>query len=178
MTAQILSMHAPRSELSSVQTHFPQEMETSGGAAEPQTPVSPEGDDSSRGRRRDRREADGEDHADGADGADVPGGSRKRRRSRKGLDKKFECPHDNCGKSYSRAEHLYRHQLNRKCCTGQDGRTSRPADAMAQTTLSRSTAATSLNAIGPLCARTCVHATKRDTQTEARSCCAKTPELS
>lgn len=40
--------------------------------------------------------------------------SRKRRRSRKGLDKKFECPEDGCGRSYSRAEHLYRHQLNRK----------------------------------------------------------------
>jgi hypothetical protein len=40
--------------------------------------------------------------------------SRKRRRSRKGLDKKFECPEEGCGRSYSRAEHLYRHQLNRK----------------------------------------------------------------
>jgi hypothetical protein len=40
--------------------------------------------------------------------------TRKRRRSRKGLDKKFECPQPGCGKSYSRAEHLYRHQLNRK----------------------------------------------------------------
>lgn len=37
---------------------------------------------------------------------------RKRRRSRKDLDKKFECPTEGCGKSYSRAEHLYRHQLN------------------------------------------------------------------
>lgn len=40
--------------------------------------------------------------------------SRKRRRSRKGLDKKFECPHPSCGRTYSRAEHLYRHQLNRE----------------------------------------------------------------
>ncbi|KAH8681248.1 c2h2 finger domain-containing protein [Xylariales sp. PMI_506] len=40
------------------------------------------------------------------------GPARKRRRSRKGLDKKFDCPHEGCGKSYSRAEHLYRHQLN------------------------------------------------------------------
>jgi hypothetical protein len=40
------------------------------------------------------------------------GPARKRRRSRKGLDKKFECPTVGCGKSYSRAEHLYRHQLN------------------------------------------------------------------
>ncbi|KAK8090971.1 hypothetical protein PG994_000476 [Apiospora phragmitis] len=62
-----------------------------------------------------------DDHDQDADGdADTKhensstdgGPSRKRRRSRKGLDKKFECPHDGCGKSYSRAEHLYRHQLN------------------------------------------------------------------
>jgi len=44
--------------------------------------------------------ADG--HSSGSDG----GPSRKRRRSRKGLDKKFECPQEGCGKSYSRAEHL------------------------------------------------------------------------
>ena len=42
------------------------------------------------------------------------GTSRKRRRSKKGLDKKFNCTAPKCGKSYSRAEHLYRHQLNRK----------------------------------------------------------------
>lgn len=29
-------------------------------------------------------------------------------------DKKFECKHEGCGKAYSRAEHLYRHQLNRE----------------------------------------------------------------
>lgn len=40
-------------------------------------------------------------------------GERKRKRSRKGLDKKYLCPQEGCGKSYSRAEHLYRHQLNR-----------------------------------------------------------------
>ena len=40
---------------------------------------------------------------------------KKRRRSVKpNLDKKFECRHEGCGKSYSRAEHLYRHQLNRE----------------------------------------------------------------
>ena len=39
---------------------------------------------------------------------------RKRKRSRKGLEKSFACPHPECGKSYSRAEHLYRHQLNRE----------------------------------------------------------------
>ena len=34
------------------------------------------------------------------------GPTQKRRKSRKGLDKKFECPQEGCGKSYSRAEHL------------------------------------------------------------------------
>ena len=73
---------------------------------EPPTPASPDSGEA-RGRRRDREDSGDE----GVDGE--TGGSRKRRRSRKGLDKKFECPHEGCGKSYSRAEHLYRHQLNR-----------------------------------------------------------------
>lgn len=29
-------------------------------------------------------------------------------------NKRFECKFEGCGKSYSRAEHLYRHQLNRE----------------------------------------------------------------
>lgn len=53
---------------------------------------------------------DEDDHDD--DGDPDPANSssertaRKRRRSRKGLDKKFECPAEGCGKRYSRAEHL------------------------------------------------------------------------
>jgi hypothetical protein len=44
--------------------------------------------------------------------------TKKRRRSAKpNSDRKFECKHEGCGKSYSRAEHLYRHQLNRKLIT-------------------------------------------------------------
>ena len=45
---------------------------------------------------------------DGPQGAssNSDGASRKRRRSRKGLDKRFECQAEGCGKSYSRAEHL------------------------------------------------------------------------
>lgn len=40
---------------------------------------------------------------------------KKRRRVVKpNPEKKFECNHEGCGKSYSRAEHLYRHQLNRE----------------------------------------------------------------
>ncbi|USW54437.1 hypothetical protein Slin15195_G077560 [Septoria linicola] len=38
--------------------------------------------------------------------------SKKKRRVIKITDKKYECPQADCGKSYSRAEHLYRHQLN------------------------------------------------------------------
>ncbi|PLB41848.1 putative C2H2 finger domain protein [Aspergillus candidus] len=41
------------------------------------------------------------------------GSGRKRRRTRKvQTDRKFDCTFENCGKRYSRAEHLYRHQLN------------------------------------------------------------------
>jgi len=111
MTAQILSMHpGPASDLGKLQT-FPQKMDTSTTAVD--HPSSPDRDET-RGRRRDRDEAD-VDAQDGNDTGDATGSSRKRRRSRKGLDKKFECPHEGCGKSYSRAEHLYRHQLNRMC---------------------------------------------------------------
>ncbi|UKZ47184.1 hypothetical protein TrVGV298_001398 [Trichoderma virens] len=38
--------------------------------------------------------------------------TRKQMQSRKGLERRFECNAEGCGKSYSRAEHLYRHQLN------------------------------------------------------------------
>jgi len=45
----------------------------------------------------------------------VEGRPKKRRRTAKpNPDKKYECTHEGCGKSYSRAEHLYRHQLNRQ----------------------------------------------------------------
>lgn len=37
------------------------------------------------------------------------GGAKKKRKLAK---KKYSCPEDGCDKSYSRAEHLYRHQLN------------------------------------------------------------------
>lgn len=87
---------------------------------------NPSANDKTRGRYRSRNrikdeagdvspgEGDGEvegEGDEGGEGADGPssgndGPSRKRRRSRKGLDKKFECPQDGCGKSYSRAEHL------------------------------------------------------------------------
>jgi hypothetical protein len=109
-------MHAGHaSDFGKISAPFPQKMETAAGAPEPQqqSPISPDRDDN-RGRRREREESQGENNGDGADGGEATGSSRKRRRSRKGLDKKFECPHEGCGKSYSRAEHLYRHQLNRE----------------------------------------------------------------
>jgi hypothetical protein len=69
-----------------------------------------------RGPLEDKDFREGSDHEQDADGEldlkngnssnDEGGPNRKRRRSRKGLDKKFECPWDGCGKSYSRAEHL------------------------------------------------------------------------
>ena len=74
-----------------------------------------------RGRRQDRERsatarADEEsfDEKEIGTGLVASGKPRKRKRSRKGLDKNFACPQQGCGKSYSRAEHLYRHQLNRE----------------------------------------------------------------
>lgn len=40
--------------------------------------------------------------------------TKKRRKSRKGLEKAFECEEPNCGKKFTRMEHLARHQLNRE----------------------------------------------------------------
>src|SRR5215469_15998225 len=71
-----------------------------------------EGEDKNRGRHRSRQKnKDGSGEGSPGEAADehssgTEGPSRKRRRSRKGLDKKFECPQEGCGKSYSRAEHL------------------------------------------------------------------------
>lgn len=82
--------------------------------------VSQHDNEAARGRRQDRdrsttakaEDDSGEEKEDGGD--DTGGKPRKRKRSRKGLEKNFPCPHQGCGKSYSRAEHLYRHQLNRE----------------------------------------------------------------
>lgn len=104
--------------------------------------------DENRGRRRTRDDDHVDDQDNQAEDGDAPpGSSRKRRRSRKGLDKKFECPHEGCGKSYSRAEHLYRHQLNRKLCLCfvANGTTD-----TRETIQSKYTTATSLTASDPL----------------------------
>ena len=60
-------------------------------------------------------EADAEHEVDDASGAKP----KKKRRVIKATDKKYECPHHDCGKAYSRAEHLYRHQLNRTSPPGE-----------------------------------------------------------
>jgi hypothetical protein len=39
----------------------------------------------------------------------------RRPRSRRDKDKRFTCDFEGCEKTYTRAEHLTRHQLNRKC---------------------------------------------------------------
>jgi hypothetical protein len=84
-----------------------------------------EADDRPRGRRRSRpqtksSETNGNTSEGGDNGIEddghssgPDGPSRKRRRSRKGLDKKFECTQEGCTKSYSRAEHLC---VYRFCC--------------------------------------------------------------
>lgn len=83
--------------------------------------ISQPGGQSLRGRRQDSEQrlvarVDGNSGDDKEYSAEVITSQkhRKRKRSRKGLDKNFFCPQEDCGKSYSRAEHLYRHQLNRK----------------------------------------------------------------
>lgn len=69
--------------------------------------------DDDRGRRRDREDAEGDHNGEGKEAFEAADSPRKRSRSRKSLDKKFYCPHEGCGRRYSLAEHLYRHQLNR-----------------------------------------------------------------
>ncbi|KAL3953455.1 hypothetical protein ACCO45_011411 [Purpureocillium lilacinum] len=50
------------------------------------------------------QEQEPEDTNDASSNSDEP--AKKRRRSRKGLGKRFECSAEGCGKSYSRAEHF------------------------------------------------------------------------
>jgi len=110
MTTQVLPLHAGHPSNFGVGVDPVADMEHSSASG------SPGHEDASRGRRRNRESDTGEedDRVGEADAGVGAGSSKKRRRSRKGLDKKFDCPHEGCGKSYSRAEHLYRHQLNRE----------------------------------------------------------------
>jgi hypothetical protein len=54
--------------------------------------------------RDESQKKSGDDPNEGSSNSEEP--TRKRRRSRKGLEKRFECSAEGCGKSYSRAEHL------------------------------------------------------------------------
>ena len=121
MTAQVLPLHIPQSTTLNrpfQQHHMAPDTSPSDhshpATASPRGAPQPDSPEASRGRRRTRTSEDGGDDGDQSATEMGQGPGRKRRRSRKGLDKKFECPHEGCGKSYSRAEHLYRHQLNRE----------------------------------------------------------------
>lgn len=115
MTAQVQFMPSFSSDFGAVRDQFTQLSTGRDITMEQHDPAMNSPTDESRGRRRNREglNADDDEQSGGQDGYEGVGNSKKRRRSRKGLDKKFECPHEGCGKSYSRAEHLYRHQLNR-----------------------------------------------------------------
>jgi hypothetical protein len=66
----------------------------------------------------------------GGNGSSAPGpgsGRQRRPRSRRDRDKRYVCDHPNCDKSYTRAEHLTRHQLNRTLPLSFSFSSSRPA---------------------------------------------------
>lgn len=100
--------------MTSILTAYPLNLPANNIMAQIDPPATSQIDDKNRGRRRSRismkpTEDEGElSHGELAEGhtSGDDGPSRKRRRSRKGLDKKFECSTSGCGKSYSRAEHL------------------------------------------------------------------------
>jgi hypothetical protein len=75
-------------------------------------------DDDLRPRHDEDPDADHEIEADGADGTR----RRKKRRIIQNSDRKYCCSEEGCGKKYSRAEHLYRHQLNRTSINFHDSR--------------------------------------------------------
>jgi hypothetical protein len=75
-------------------------------------------EDDSRPRHDEDPDADHEIEADGADGKR----RRKKRRIIQNSDRKYCCSEEGCGKKYSRAEHLYRHQLNRTSINFHDSR--------------------------------------------------------
>jgi len=119
------------------------------------------------GDDRERRNDEGEPNSGTAEGSPTGGIPRKRRRSRKGLDKKFDCPHESCGKSYSRAEHLYRHQLNRKY-QGHDVKYA--VLTVSQIRPRQSTTVISLTAVGISYAKISVLATVIGTPLEVHNC--------
>ena len=98
---------------------------------------------------------------------------KKRRRSSKIItEKKFECKHPGCGRQYSRAEHLYRHQLNRM--PNLDSLQKDIHANKTQTTRSRSTDVTTLIAFGSLYARIYAYDIENDTPHTVRNFNAET----
>ena len=140
--------------------------------------VSQAGNEDSRGRRQDRdrsttAKAEGDSGEDRASCANTAGGKqRKRKRSRKGLEKNFPCPQQGCGKSYSRAEHLYRHQLNREFILALIPL--RTSNSCRQTPQRRSTFAISLGVSVVLSDKICVLDIARDILHEALTYSEKT----
>lgn len=76
-------------------------VEAAGGVAAPAPEIRPDG------------RLDEDDDATWEVPGDIDAHPKKKRKVVKNGDKKYHCPHEDCGKAYSRAEHLYRHQLNR-----------------------------------------------------------------
>ncbi|KAI7119968.1 hypothetical protein KC324_g18539 [Hortaea werneckii] len=73
---------------------------SAGGVAVPAPEIRPEG------------RVDDDDDATWEVDGNIDAQPKKKRKVIKNGDKKYHCPHEDCGKAYSRAEHLYRHQLN------------------------------------------------------------------
>jgi hypothetical protein len=119
MTTPVLLMHAEHPSNSGVGPEPPLPYHSVEAAAKIDHEVVqwwPEETDADRSRRPTKDMDPSEEQAQQVDRepSSSTGNSETRMRHRKGLDKKFECRHEGCGKSYSRAEHLYRHQLNRR----------------------------------------------------------------
>lgn len=104
------------------------------------------------------------------------GKPRKKRRVIRTPDKKYLCPSEDCGKSYSRAEHLYRHQLNRGCTCRRAVSEPLPLTEL-QTRRNRSIVVTFPVVIVISSAPTSAHATRNDTPPKDRISSAKTPSL-
>lgn len=76
--------------------------------------------ESGAGKKRNRQQ-DEDEEMDQGDTSNTNGGARAdKKRARKGPEgKPHRCKAAGCGKSYTRAEHLHRHELNRKRCPSQ-----------------------------------------------------------
>ena len=97
-----------------------------------------------------------------------PDKPKKRRRSAKIItEKKFDCKHPGCGRQYSRAEHLYRHQLNRKILGLSIGQLCADHN---QTIRSKFTGATIPTALGNSSVKICAFGIENGTQHMDHNC--------